>query len=203
LDNTALKRLRIGFLLLGVLLLSPLVFVLRAAEARLEQQRRLRHEIVAERIFDEMERELSTLLESERFRPSSAYSAANTNVGSWSPFVVGYFVHSQDRGTLLAGASQLDSARTARIEGALRSLFRSKDAPRLPRIRPRAGLVPLEANEQAVAPDMDSLQRHEGGGAATNQEDVLRQLNRARKHESAPRKPSADPNRQDDPLMGL
>ena len=55
-DNAALKRLRLGFVLLGVLLLAPLYFVLRTTEARLEAQRRLRHEIVAARIFDEMDR---------------------------------------------------------------------------------------------------------------------------------------------------
>lgn len=193
-DNAALKRLRLGFALLGVLLLTPLYFVLRTAEARLEAQRRLRHEIVAARIFDEMERELTTLLENERSRPSSAYDAANTRVSGWSPFVVGYFTG--DRADMrLLGQEQLASARARRVNGALTALWQSDQAPLLAGAdatdRPAD---PLEASEKNAA---QTLPR-----PAPQQEEVLRQLNRARKRESYPSKQRADQYR-DDPLMGL
>lgn len=85
--TSSLTRLRAGFLLLA----AALLFLLRSVEARLEALRRLRHEIVAERILDEMERELTELLAREGERPTSAYDATSTRVETWAPFVVGYF----------------------------------------------------------------------------------------------------------------
>ena len=84
-----LTRLRLYFFALGAVLLAPLGFLLSAMDDRVQAQRRLRHEVVAERIFDELERELTLVLESEALRPSSAYEAA-TRIEAWAPFVVGY-----------------------------------------------------------------------------------------------------------------
>ena len=191
-DNAALKRLRLGFVLLGVLLLLPLGFVLRAAEARLEAQRRLRHEIVAERIFDEMERELGSLLASEQRRPSSAYDAERTRVSSWSPFVVGYFID-QRGGTRLLAADQLGSARAERVTGALRALWQSDQAPEL-------ASVPPVMRRQSEAVDRISAEPAAGSPPARQQEDVLRRLNRAKRE--APYKKHAESSPAD-PLMGL
>jgi hypothetical protein len=194
LDNAALKRLRLGFVLLGALLLLPLGFVLRAAEARLEAQRRLRHEIVAERIFDEMEHELGSLLANEQRRPSSAYDAENTRVSSWSPFVVGYFAGGRG-GTRLLAADQLGSARAERVAGALRALWRSDQAPELARHS-----APPMLQRQADAENRLSTEPALGSPPAPQQEDVLRLLNRAKR--KAPRQLRSDPS-QADPLMGL
>src|SRR4051794_27330780 len=79
-DGRALTRLRIAFVLLAAALLAPLALLARSMELRFEAQRRLRHEIVAERIFDEMERELTALLATESARPTEAYNAASTRV---------------------------------------------------------------------------------------------------------------------------
>jgi hypothetical protein len=196
LDNTALKRLRIGFLLLGALLLAPLFFVLRAAEARLEQQRRLRHEIVAERIFDEMERELGALLESERSRRSGSYDAASTRVGSWAPFVVGYFTGNR-ASTRLAAADQLTPARAQRVERALATFWQSSQVPLRAKASRQAGAIPLEPQ----APE-ESAHERPPAPAAPHQEDVLRQLNRAGKRGYEPSKQRTDQSQQD-PLMGL
>lgn len=115
---SGLARLRLGFVMLGALLLLPLFLLLREAEARFEFQRRLRHEIVAERVFDEMERELTALLEHERARPSSAYDNPKTQVDRWSPFVVGYFRYDRQR-LHLPAASQLSAERKARVVAAV------------------------------------------------------------------------------------
>jgi hypothetical protein len=112
-----LARLRLAFLLLGVLLLVPLALLLAAANERLEAQRLLRHQVVAERIFDELERELTLLLESESQRPSSAY-AQNTSVSAWAPFIVGYFT-ADSSGTRYVAEDQLEAVRRARLDRAL------------------------------------------------------------------------------------
>lgn len=124
----SLARLRIAFLLLGVALLAPLLFLVRAAEVRFETQRQLRHEMVAERIFDEMETELTALLERESQRPSSAYDVVHTRVESWAPFVVGYFKRDITGPHLLAQA-QLSPTRASRTRDAITTLFEGAAAP--------------------------------------------------------------------------
>jgi hypothetical protein len=85
----ALTRLRLAFLALGVLVLGPLSWLLASVEARLDAQRRLRHEVVADRIFDELERELTSVLAQSSQQPH-LLSGRAPPVGSWPPFVVGY-----------------------------------------------------------------------------------------------------------------
>ena len=123
-----LTRLRLAFVGLGAVLLAPLGFLLDAVDERIEAQRRLRHEVVAERIFDELERELTALLAAESARPSSAYDEA-TRVDAWAPFVVGYFKASPGHVELLA-ADQLDAARAARLHEALGALESQRGQPR-------------------------------------------------------------------------
>jgi colicin import membrane protein len=118
-DRRALTRLRIAFLLLGAALLVPLGWLLRSVDARLEAQRRLRHELVAERIFDEMEGELTALLAREDARPSAAYAATSTRVENWAPFVVGYFTRDA-RGVQIVAKPQLEAARVSRLEATLK-----------------------------------------------------------------------------------
>ncbi|MET0385850.1 MAG: hypothetical protein ABW321_07820 [Polyangiales bacterium] len=116
--GSPLTRLRLAFVVLAAALLVPLALLLRSVESRLEAQRRLRHEIVAERVFDEMERELTQLLLREGERPSAAYDATETRVASWAPFVVGYFTRDDDQLRVIA-AEQLTAARVARVARAV------------------------------------------------------------------------------------
>lgn len=131
-DGRALTRLRIAFLLLGAALLLPLGLLLRSVDSRLEAQRRLRHELVAERIFDEMESELTALLAREEARPSTAYDDPSTRVENWAPFVVGYFTR-DERGVELVAQAQLTPERLHRLEAALEQYGQPKgegaDAP--------------------------------------------------------------------------
>jgi hypothetical protein len=166
----ALTRLRLGFVALGVALLVPLWLLLREAESRLEAQRRLRHQIVAERVFDEMERELTLLLASERARPSAAYDASPSEEASWAPFVVGYFTRDAARTRVLGGA-QLAVARAERVLRAVDGL----SAPGQP-------AEPATDGEAAYEKDQP-LAKGEGA-AKVKQEAVLRQLNRATKERS-------------------
>jgi hypothetical protein len=218
-----LTRLRIGFLLLGAALLVPLVLLLRSVESRLEAQRRLRHQIVAERIFDEMERELSALLAREGERPSRAYDATETRVELWAPFVVGYFTRDPKRLHVIA-QEQLDPRRAARVERAVAHVAPplASDrglAPETERDdsawpggesdRPNAALekTPLRDANSKSAPEHDSSDKLAPSKAQSDE--VLRQLNRGaderkelkRKSRSlAPRSSASEPS---DPLLGL
>jgi hypothetical protein len=110
--------LRIAFVLLAATLLLPLALLLRSVDSRLEAQRRLRHELVAERIFDEMEGELTALLAREDARPSNAYVGSSTRVENWAPFVVGYFTR-DERGVQVVAKPQLAPERLQRLETVL------------------------------------------------------------------------------------
>jgi hypothetical protein len=112
--------LRIAFVLLAAALLLPLALLLRSVDSRLEAQRRLRHELVAERIFDEMEGELTALLAREDARPSDAYVGSSTRVENWAPFVVGYFTR-DERGVQILAKPQLAPERLHRLEAALKA----------------------------------------------------------------------------------
>jgi hypothetical protein len=171
-----LTRLRLGFLALGVLLLVPLALLLREAESRLEAQRQLRHQIVAERVFDEMERELGLLLASERERPSAAYDAPPRAQSAWAPFVVGYFTRDRT-GNHVLGAEQLPGARAARVASAVDALWAS-------------GMRPSVGESRAAADEQDVV---DVGGAKSKQEAVLQKLNRATKQRSTKAEPKSAP----------
>ncbi|HEY6880683.1 MAG TPA: hypothetical protein VI299_21820, partial [Polyangiales bacterium] len=86
----SLTRVRLAFAACALLLSMGTWVLLDNALERLERERKLRHEVVAERVFDELERELSAYLERESARPSAAYEESS-DVASWAPFVIGYF----------------------------------------------------------------------------------------------------------------
>lgn len=101
-------RLAWAFIGLGVLLLGTLGTLSIMAHQRLTEARHEREEMVASRIFDEMEREISAFLDLEYERPH--YSALlQTNPETWAPFVVGYFSG--------AGINRTDFARVVVAEG--------------------------------------------------------------------------------------
>jgi hypothetical protein len=81
------------------LLVLPLVWLLVSFDRRLEAQRRVRHEVVAERLFDEVERELTLVLNelAEVAERAGAGGALPTAVNR-APYVLGFFV--RERGEL-------------------------------------------------------------------------------------------------------
>ena len=106
-----MTRLRVTFLALALLLLLPLGLLVSRALVSLANERELRHQIVAERIFDEMERELTALVRREEDRPFEHYrsyyvsESSGTSIRSpladppEEPFILDYFLESPD-GTL-------------------------------------------------------------------------------------------------------
>jgi hypothetical protein len=114
---SALNRLRFAFFGIGALLLGPLTLLAHSVNQRLEAQRRLRHEVVAERIFDELERELTTVLSQELARPSLAYDAASMEAPGGAAYVLGYFTTAGGDPRLLNGPNR-DDERERRIRWA-------------------------------------------------------------------------------------
>jgi len=106
-----MTRLRFTFIALALLLLLPLGLLVSRALVSLANERELRHQIVAERIFDEMERELTALVRREEERPFEHYrsyyvlESSGTSIRSpladpsFEPFILDYFLESPD-GTL-------------------------------------------------------------------------------------------------------
>ena len=106
-----MTRLRVTFLALALVLLLPLGLLVRRALVSLANERELRHRIVAERIFDEMERELTALVRREENRPFEHYRSYYVPESSGTairspladppdePFILDYFLESPD-GTL-------------------------------------------------------------------------------------------------------
>ncbi len=112
-----LRKLRLAFLGLGAALLLTVFGLLDSALSRLEEQRLFRHRMVAERVFDEAERELSSLLQHEAERPDAAYDAVQTDPGRWGRFVVGYY--RREPAVQVVAEGRLDQARADQIGSAV------------------------------------------------------------------------------------
>jgi signal transduction histidine kinase len=69
-----MRRFRILFLVIAVVVVVPVGLLVHRAVQSVELERSTRHQAVAERIFDEMERALSELLAREEERPFGEYS---------------------------------------------------------------------------------------------------------------------------------
>jgi len=103
-----MTRLRFTFVALALLLLLPLGLLVSRALVSLANERELRHQIVAERIFDEMERELTALVRREEDRPFEHYRSYYVSESSGTPirspladppdepFILDYFLESPD-----------------------------------------------------------------------------------------------------------
>ncbi len=89
-SQLSLVKLRVSFVLLGAALLGALLVLSLLVQSRLEEASRDREGMVASRVFDELEREVSTFLDEENERPAYG-DLANTDPQTWAPFVVGYF----------------------------------------------------------------------------------------------------------------
>ena len=81
-----MRRFRLLFLIFAVALLAPLAVLVHRAQRSAALERQMRHQAVAERVFDEMERELSGVLDSEEQQPFDRFGLDR----DW-PFAVGYF----------------------------------------------------------------------------------------------------------------
>jgi hypothetical protein len=95
------KKIRIVFIALAIGLWVPMLFLVRGALQSVSLEREVRHQTLAERVFDEMERRLGEISERETVRSFAEYSfyLAGTGDASRSPlsrppgqgYVLGYF----------------------------------------------------------------------------------------------------------------
>jgi signal transduction histidine kinase len=68
-----MTRVRVALALLVLALAVPIALLVARALASVELERQVRHQAVAERVFDEMERTLSQFLQAEESRPAADY----------------------------------------------------------------------------------------------------------------------------------
>jgi signal transduction histidine kinase len=155
LSQPSLAPLRWAFLALGAALLMAVGLPLHSALSRLDEQRLIRHRMVAERVFDEAEREVSSVLQLEAKRPSDAYDAQDTDPDNWAPFVVGYYRREPELHIVAEDA--LPEERSARVRAAVASVRAVLDA------------APVSAASPADAATDEHIR---------SSPDVLRQLNR-------------------------
>jgi signal transduction histidine kinase len=162
-----LARLRLAFFALGALLLVSVLVLLHSALSRLEEQRNLRQRTVAERVFDEVEREIGTVLQHEAERPSDAYDAGDkTDPSRWSRFIIGYY--RRDPGLQLVAETSLGEERATRLRSLAQTLEPQLTAAR-DRLAEQAPSSEIHTTTQAAAQPSPS---------AAESPDVLRRLNR-------------------------
>lgn len=212
----SLMKLRVGFLLLGSVLIGALFVLSLLVEQRLADARRDRETMVASRVFDELEREVSAFLEEESERNSYG-ELANTDPQSWAPFVVGYFKRNQfqvDHVAADGAASENHRRMLWAIAEVATSLDPAEQAGRVPNggttIAPREGSRGNLARE-AVSPSdrsqtgaidpfgiqpapvaLPQQQKKEASGS-----EIIESLNRAPVRRKAPSAPTNKDARQD------
>ncbi len=180
-----MTRLRRTFVALAVVLLLSLGLLVWRALVSIRGERDLRHQIVAERVFDEMERELSALVRREEDRPFEhyrSYYAPESNAGGavarvrspladppQEPFVVGHFLVSPD-GTVTTPQENADPASFARLQSVVTARDPS-EAPAIPTRSQDPGTTRALSKTKEVAPAYSDQQE-------ARSEDYLRELNR-------------------------
>lgn len=185
---SALTRLRLAFLALGVLVLAPLTWLLASVEARLDAQRRLRHEVVADRIFDELERELTSVL-AQSAQQARLGSGQRPATESWPPFVVGYVKRTGD-GNQLFTRSAGDPKDADRLRLAVLGMLAKVGPVSTPALGPGGlGLAAPKANSAPsslprTSPPLSYFEQPALAPAKmrpgrASQSDVLKNLNRA------------------------
>jgi signal transduction histidine kinase len=167
--GSPVARLRLAFVALGAVLLVSVLVLLHSSLSRLAEQRSLRQRMVAERVFDEVEREIGSVLQHEAERPSEAYVPRDkTDPSRWSKFIIGYY--RRDPSLQLVAEASLGDERATR----LRSLVQSVE-PQLAAARERLEDEPERGEQQGS----NSAPRPSPSGA--DSPDVLRRLNRGLK----------------------
>ena len=190
----SLAKLRAGFIGLGSLLLIGLGASSWVVQKRLEEAKKDREEMVASRVFDEMEREISAFLQGEGERPPY-HDLERTNPETWAPFVVGYFaeaVPGRIETTRIVGAEGSTSENKRRTAWALKQVFLDEtQAPSLAQEgksppapgslgqahqlhdAPEAAPAPSEPKKKAEASALPTQQKQASGS------EIIQSLNRA------------------------
>jgi signal transduction histidine kinase len=139
-----MRRFRLLFVAIAAALLVPAALLSRRALWSVEIEQSARHQSVAERLFDEMERALSGFLSAEEQRPFGHYEREYTPPGEPPgaaarspladppalPFVIGYFQRDPDGSTQLPAERSPPQA-TAEIARAVGAYWASPAGERL------------------------------------------------------------------------
>ncbi|MGH7899558.1 MAG: sensor histidine kinase [Candidatus Binatia bacterium] len=170
-----MRRFRVLFVGVSLVLLGLMALLVHRALGGVALERQMRHQAVAERVFDEMERALSNLLETEEARPLERYAI---DVDPPPPsFVVGYF-EVDSTGAVQARPAPRDNE----IEQAVSGLWRAGGRPAVERKSSLPSQLPgttvqLEEGLRQEAPAPRAL-----GALAAKDEvsafDALRSLNK-------------------------
>ena len=183
-----MRRLRIRFALLAVALLVPLALLVGRVIQSLEVERRVRHQVVAERIFDEMERALSEVLDAEESRSTDRYLEAGGEVPS---FVVDRFQIDPD-GTVRAARGSGDGL--AHIVGPFFRQASNEQEKSEAKEAQRAGsTLAVEALGKVQAPALAD----EAAKSAPSAYDALRALNKGAEQRAARQKLAASDSEDD------
>ena len=206
-----MTKIRLTFLLLALALLLPLALLVRGAFQSVGKERELRHQAIAERIFDEMERELTTFLRREEARSLEQYAllASGRVEGVDEPFIEGYFqIHAdgsvdtwpETSRSLTVGLLKSLSQEGEGNQAAER--FREQTAIEQQMLTQRPGTtVAIKSKDKAHNVALQEDRKEGESDAFYSSESVLRQLNRgayARKSESTPsNEPDANSSAED------
>jgi signal transduction histidine kinase len=188
-----MKRIRWTLLLLALGIALPAALIVERAISSLELESVVRHQSIADRVFDEMERSLSDFLVREEARPPEDYAADSSSstsasdeiaatafAGADEPFIIGWFSLDPSGATRMLVVDPLDRSRIASAMHIMR-----------PGARPAAELQEAALAAEAPAPgrtrSLDdkriqaSKRKKEKEDAAIEESayDVLQSLNRA------------------------
>jgi signal transduction histidine kinase len=175
-----MQALRRRFVLVAAAVLIPVALLVWRAVASVEFERRMRHQVVAERVFDEMERSLSELLAQEETRPFEDYGTSGAVPlipGPEQPFVVGWFAIDPD--------GDIRVARTGHAD------VRRQVAPLRAGAQPPAASLPL-AQRPGSTVDAQAPARLEDKKDVPTAFGVLRSLNKAVEQRAAKQKQVVD-----------
>ena len=178
-----MRRVRLLFAVVALALLAPLAVLIQGARHSAVLERQMRHQAVAERVFDEMERGLSRLLEGEEGRAFDGYVAA-VQAPSW-PFVIGRFQIDPD-GTIhaLAAAQAKDrsSDESGVIERTVGAYWRTARGGAATARLAAGGQVPgttISVDKNAAPAAAPAAREERAAQQAVSAFDALRSLNKA------------------------
>ena len=193
-----MRRFRILFVVFALALAAPIAFLVQRALHSAALERQMRHQAVAERVFDEMERGLSRVLEREAQRPFDRYG--DDASASW-PFVIGYFQIDPDGyvHTMAGPSTEQDPNAAAALTQAVTSFWRAGRAPAEVREGAAAQMpgTTMDLNQRARAPAPADEARKDAvadevRARAPSAFDALRSLNRAAVERAERQKKEAD-----------
>jgi len=178
------RRLRLALVALALALFVPAALLVDRALRGAEAEQAMRHQVVAERVFDEMERALSDLVEREEARPVEAFRAGGMPRLPDEPYVLAYFQIEADGRVTSPVPARDDAALDAVAAAFATPVLRDEAAKRAPEQKPgtTVAIAKMEKSQLRalgyVEKDADSLAESAPPAEAKNAYDALQSLNR-------------------------